>query len=275
VGSKGVSLGNSMFLCTADGQAVDGFRERFLGIWLDHWKKMPEAVRTPGAINIEERGPYKETPRNPRLPAGGMVLKAYLRALDKNPSGEFFAPEKLGLGAAKTVVKAEPNRDFLWLKPDEWKAMVPAGAKVGDRVQVPASVRDRLFRFHLVDGACCLPSFHRPGDVRGGELVLTVQEVAPGAVTLRLRGSATLGAKSPYQEFDLAGVAVIDPARAAFTRFDVVALSRAPIHVEGATGKNQWLGIAFELGRPEAPADCRVPYRVWYDQDGLMDYLGG
>ncbi|MCI0459255.1 MAG: hypothetical protein L0Z62_20085, partial [Gemmataceae bacterium] len=244
------------------------------GDWLRNWEKLPEAERKPGAMKVEgSRGTYQESPRNPQFPAGGMVVKTYMRALDREGDGPLFAPEKLSLGSSKTVVKAEPNRDFLWLKADEWKSLMPASPKKGDTFAVPAAIRDRIFRFHIVDGACCLPGFHKRGEAQG-ELLLTVEEVSPEAVRMRLKGSARVGPKAPHVEFDLAGALAYDPTRKAFTQFDMVAVSKTPCHRDTATRRAMWLGIAFELGRPDRPADCRVPYRIWYDSYGMGDYFG-
>jgi hypothetical protein len=275
LGSQKVHLGNSMFLCTADGRAVEGFNDRHLSIWLKNWKKLPEAERAPRAIQIEERGAYKGSPRNPKPLPGGLFVKTYMRALDKKGHEAFFAPDKLSLGISKTVVQAEPNRDFLWLKPEEWRSLVPANPKKGDTFAVPAAIRDRIFRFHLVDGPCCLPGFWKRGDIHAGELQLTVEDVSPAAIHMRLRGSARLGSKAPHLEFDLAGALSYDRTRNGFTRFDVVALSKTACHRDTASGRGLWLAIAFELGQADRPADCRVPYRIWYDQDGLTDYFGG
>ena len=275
VGGQGVSLGNSMFLCTADGKVVPGFQDKFIGLWLGNWQKMSDAERRPGAVKLEERGEYKESPRNPKAIAGGLFIKTYMRALDKDAKGELFAPEKLSLGISKTVVKAEPNRDFLWIKAEEWQAMVPAQPKKGDTFPMPAAISQRMFRFHILDGACCLPGYRKTTDIQAGELSLTVEEVTASELKLGLRGAARLGAKTPYEEYDIAGTLVYDLAGKALTRFDAVALARAAAHKDAASGKLLWLGVAFELGSAARPADCRVPYRIWYDDAGFNDYFGG
>ncbi|MCI0743377.1 MAG: hypothetical protein L0Y72_30490 [Gemmataceae bacterium] len=274
VGSQGVSLGNSMFLCSASGRLVERPDLRFLHIWLDNWRKFPYAERKPGSITIEERGEFKPTPRDPKPVPGGLFVKTFMRALDKNAQGELFAPAKLSLGISKTVVKAEPNRDFLWIKADEWKSLMPANPKKGDTFDVPDAIRTRIVRFHLVDGACCLPGFHERKQVHDATMSLTVEDVTPTSVQMRLSGQARVGAKTPHIEFDVAGTLAFDPGRQAFTRFDMVALSRSACHKDTASGRPLWLGIAFELGNPEQPADCRVPYRIWYDHYGLSDYFG-
>ena len=134
---QGPHLGNSMFLCTASGRAVEGFQHRFLGIWLDGWERLPESERRPGAVTIAERGSYREDVRNPLPPERAMIVKTYTRALHRDEDGKYSAPEKLSLGISKTVIKAEPNRDYLWLTAAEAASLVPANPKPGDKYEIP------------------------------------------------------------------------------------------------------------------------------------------
>jgi hypothetical protein len=274
VGASGVSLGNSMFLCSASGRVVDGFNDRFLEIWLNNWARLRPEDRQPNNFRLEERGNYRADPRNPKFPDGAISIRTFMRALDRDDGGSFFAPATLSLGISKTVVRAEPNRDFLWLRSAEWKSLVPADPQPGGRYPVPASIRERIFRFHLVDGACCLPGFHRRDEI-SGSLGINCVERSSEQIRLELSGDAQVGAGDERIEFDLAGELSYRPEAARFTRFDAVALSRTACHRDAANGKLLWLAIAFELGQAGRPADCRAPYRVWYDEAGFGDYFGG
>ncbi|MCI0682538.1 MAG: hypothetical protein L0Y71_10575 [Gemmataceae bacterium] len=272
--AQGAYFGNNMFLCTAGGKLVAGHQDRNLNGWLANWSKLPMSDRQPGVASIEDRGARVPQVRDPQPPADGMFVRTFMRALDRNSQGQFVAPDKLSLGISKTVIKAEPNRDGLWLTADDWKSLVLADPKVGDVHQVPAAIRQRIFRFHLVDGACCLPGFWQPKQVQGGSIQMTVTEVTPADVSMKIDGWAKLGAKDAPTEFTLAGAAGYDRASNKFNRFDVVALSATPCHKDTASGRPMYLGIAFQLARPNVPLDIRTPFRIWYDDYGQRDYLG-
>ncbi len=115
-------------------------------------------------------------------------------------------------------------------------------------------------------------------EVRGGSLTLTVEEVTPEKVRLRLEGFALLGAdcdtaqekvrenkRSWGYEPWLLGYLEYNPQRMQITRFDVVALGDTYGMLLGdlryfyRPGR-QPLGVAFELVSPDVAAN-RVPPR--------------
>jgi len=130
-------------------------------------------------------------------------------------------------------------RDHLWLTADDCKALVPADAKKGDHLDVPAQIRDRILRFHLVDNTRGEPPHWRADQVRSRKLTLTVLEATSSVVRLRLEGSALLATKADPKEAErgydvsLLGYLDCDNAKKAIVRFDMVALggitgARAP-----------------------------------------------
>jgi hypothetical protein len=272
VRSQGIVLSNNFFLCTAAGKVMDGYRDRFVEIWLESWNKLPEAERRPGAIKIEDRGEYRANPTFPKLPAGALVLKSYMRALDRDDKGQLSTPERLSAGKSSTVVKGEPNRDFVWITREEWKSLIPAQSKVGDTFPFPAGVRDRLACYHLVDGACFLPGVWLRREVQAVELTATVEESTPAVLRLRLRGSARMANKYGPMEFQIWGAVTYDPGKDTITRFDMAALTTERVHTDFASGKQQVVGVAFELGRPDVPGDQRMPFRIWSGDNGPKHY---
>ena len=130
---------------------------------------------------------------------------------------------------------------MVWLTEAEWKSLVPANPRKGDRSPVPAAVREHLFRRHLhpfsAIGDC---GGWGPKDLRAGELSLVVEEVSAARVRLRLDGFARLG--KPFDpdlaakeakvergeaygvgyEARLYGHLEYDQKAQAFTRFDLV-----------------------------------------------------
>jgi hypothetical protein len=268
---QGLRGANVMFLCTAGGTFLGAYRNGDLETPLAAWGRLPAAEREAGG-SVEPRGERANDIWCPELPTGGLIVKTYTRALKRDDKSKLYAPRTLSLGVSRTVIAAEPNRDFLWLTKQEWQSLVPQRPEVGHAVTVPRAVRDRIFRFHLVDGACCLPGFW-PRDARlGGELTLTVEDVSPSMLRLAVHGKARVGKGDRQGAFTLGGVLAFDRTRDAFIRFDLVALSDKPCHKDTATGEMLPLGIAFALGRDDHPADRRPPFRLW-EVNSTNDYF--
>jgi hypothetical protein len=273
--AQGLRGGNVMFLCSANGKFLGLYINGDLQSCLTAWQKLPAAERRPSGVKIEDRGPSQPTVWAPQPPENGLILKSYIRALDRDKQGRWIAPAKLSLGVSRTVIPAEPNRDFFWLTQAEWQSLLPAKFVRGQTTTAPASVCARLARFHLVDGACCLPGIWPPETFRECQLTISVAEVLPAEVRLALRGQARFTPRGSVVDFDLDGVLVCDPVRRTIRQFDLVGVSRTPIHKDTATGKLLRLGVAFELGRPDRTADRRPPFAIWEGQQSADRYFAG
>ncbi len=103
-------------------------------------------------------------------------------------------------------------RDHLWLKRSEWRSLVPASAKKGDRIDMPAALAERLLRYHLVDNTRGEPSFWEAREVRKKSLTWTVERATQEEMRLRLDGSALLATNARPGE----GGARLRSARARF-----------------------------------------------------------
>jgi hypothetical protein len=261
---------NVMFLCTADGTFLGQYRDNDLRPPLAAWDKLPESRRKPGAMVVEARGTKDPNTWAPELPQGGLVVKTFMRALEREDEGQLSAPKTLSLGVSKTVIAAEPNRDFLWLTEAEWKSLVPPKPQVGQKLEVPRGIRDRIFRFHLVDGASRLPGVVARNVPLGGDVSLTVEEVTASAIRLVAHGEARIGDDKDGAAFTVGGLLVFDRKKKAFDKFHLVAISDRPCHKDSASGKMLPLGIAFELG---GPSDRRPPFALW-EKDSTKDYFG-
>ncbi len=186
-----------------------------------------------------------------------------------------------------TALWSQPANDFMWITAAEARAMMVKGAKAGRRVEVPASLCERLFRYHL-DPSRGLSENNNFAHVTAaaGRLRLTVEAVSAKEVRLRLEGYANLhnprSGLRTYQsqsvkahslnrriplDYDprLIGSLAYDPARGAFTRFDIVALGDVRGRPNGENivaervGEANPLGIAFELVTDPRPADLLPP----------------
>jgi hypothetical protein len=248
---------------------------------LEAWNKLPESERKPGAIQIGELG--KVDPKIPTPPAGGLTLRVYESRLQGDLTGELRRRDKaetFGWGVY------EPGQDYVWLTEGDWKALVPADRKKGDRFPLPAGVAGRMIA-RLTDWSEANGAHWEPEHVRSQELTLTVEDVTSAAIRLRLDGSVRLAHDAPKQavryhaalrplhhedpkafarcDAQLLGYLNYDLGKKAFTRFDVVALGEyvGPLlnSYRNDDGQNFYLikpcplGVTFEI----APAGLVVP----------------
>ena len=89
--------------------------------------------------------------------------------------------------------RRRPGRtDHLWLTEAEWKSLVPGHPNRGDCFPLPATITERILRFHLTDNTRGEPPMWRHDEIRTHELVLIVEDVTPEAIRLRLDGTALL-----------------------------------------------------------------------------------
>ncbi len=275
--------GPEFVICTAGGKILGQGGPIGLGRSvakaLAAFDNLPEAERKPPDVLAEER-PTDPTKDPLQPPPGGLIVRVFQRILDRDAQGELFAPPKMDLGGGNWV-PAEPNRDFLWLTEAEWRSLVPDNPKMGDVVPIPAAVRNRIFRFHLANNAAGLAGVWQPGDMRSGDMKLTVEEVAPDAVRLQLDGEALLANKADLHDATrayaprLSGRLEYDTKQKVFTRFDIVAVGDYDSH--GKAGRRHYpFGVCFELATGDSAADRRPPYASWIDKDrarGLRTYL--
>jgi hypothetical protein len=266
---------------------------------LKAWTALPEAERKPGAIQIPERGPLdprRNAAKGP--PPGTLIVRVYNRQLERTPSGEYrhTVPEdyipalrdpKIVGSVRATELWTQPANDYLWITPAEAQAMMPMNPQVGQRVDVPASLCARIFRFHL-DPSRGLSENNNFAHLTAaaGKLALTVEALSANEVRLRLDGLAHLHnprtglktymspgvkehTKNPRIPLDydprLLGYLAYDPAKRALTRLEVVALGDVRGRPNGENilaerhGEANPLGIAFEFVRNPRPADLLPP----------------
>src|SRR6516225_6667107 len=167
---------------------------------LKRWKALPELSRKPGAIKVS---PPSFPPREGvvHAPEGAMVLRVYQRNLKRDGKGEIARITKADVKNRKLfpqvewewgeAILTEPMPDVMWVTKEEWKSLVPANPKKGDQFDVPAPIKMRLFRYHLINGTYGLPTMWGSGQFIRGEATLTVEDVSP-TLRLRLRGSALM-----------------------------------------------------------------------------------
>src|SRR5262249_48027909 len=157
------------------------------------WQELPAAERKPGAVQIGERGVLDPKRLALTPPADCLVLRVYSRHLGRDAQGglRFTGPEDYVPEIRRhTAPFRESAKDFMWITAKEWQAMVPANPKTGDRVGVPATFAERLWRWHL-DPATGMGENRNFMDAAtgSGQLNLVVEGVTAANIQLRLEGA--------------------------------------------------------------------------------------
>src|SRR6185295_2448527 len=128
---------------------------------LKAWAALPDAERKAGAFQVPERGPLdprRNAAKGP--PPGTLIVRVFNRQLERTPKGEYrhtvpedYIPalrDKKVVGSDQAAsLWTQPANDFMWITQIEALAMMPADPKPGHRIEVPRSLRERIFKFHL------------------------------------------------------------------------------------------------------------------------------
>src|SRR5262249_22590956 len=119
----------------------------------------------------------------PQPPAGGLILKQYLRVLHRD--------------ARKELHRQAISHDFLWMTKSEWQSLVPRRPRRGGSFTAPDFLVTRIGAHHahviLSAGALRLGSAPKP------RLTLTVEEASPDRVRLRLEGAFRVTESQSYE----------------------------------------------------------------------------
>ncbi len=222
---------------------------------LKKWNELPVGERSPG-LKLENLAPV-----DPSLdlvpPAGGLILKVFIRSLERDAKGDLRAPKTIDLNnAGAAPIEAQAQRDHLWITAEEALSLIPARRTRGQRAPAPPFLAERICRYYLKDSATCIPgtSASKYGKY-SGSMTSEILESSDSRIRLRLEGSA----QGDGPEFRLAGIVDYDPAKKTFTRLDLTAFSETG-HTDKQSGKLHPLGIAFTLGSSDRTLDCIPPY---------------
>jgi hypothetical protein len=230
--------GTQLVLMTSSGRLLAGSVKdrngmaRALQEVLDSYAKLPEAQRRPPTVEGEIKP-------QPAPPAGGLVLTIYDRPLGCGDDGQFRLPEGNDLGGLRTHAP-HGQRSSLWLTADECKALIPANPEKGQSHKMPAKLTKRIALYGLVPQTLwVVEESWKPDSLREFDLNLTVEEVSPQMIRMRLHGNVLLTGpgvlhawperkfiKNIENRYDarLEGVLVYDRAKEKITRWDCVAL---------------------------------------------------
>jgi len=280
---NGWLAGTNLVLMTSTGRLLSGSVKDRNGLAqglrevLKAYAKLPEAERRPRTVPGEEK-PV------PAPPSGGLVLTIYDRPLGRTEEGQYRLPEGRDLGGFRTHAP-HGQRSSLWLTEQECTSLIPQDPRKGESQTVPSKLAKRIWLYGLWPQTLwVVEQTWQPNSVREGELKLTVEEVSPQAVRMRLDGSVLLSAKGPLKLYPtgkvlktvenrydarLHGVMVYDRTAKKIVQWDMVALG----DYTGCwfAGNEGWkeatpaapmpLGFSFELDQSayQVPAERRRP----------------
>jgi hypothetical protein len=141
--------------------------QKYLESAMQAFDRLPSAERSPGSVQVPERGhldPKRLVAVSP--PPGALIIRVYNRQLMHDVKkglrytvAQDYIPAlrdpKLGFVSSPTESVdryREPGNDMMWVTKAEWQAMMPANPRVGQSVAMPTSLCLRIFRFHLDPG---------------------------------------------------------------------------------------------------------------------------
>jgi hypothetical protein len=214
---------------------------------LDAYAKLPEAERRPEKVEGEVKP-------QPPPPADGLVLTIYDRPLGRGETGEYRLPRGTDLGGRRTEASGG-QRSSLWLKAEEVASLLPPDPVKGQARPVPSKLARRIWLYGLVPQTLwVVEGTWAPDSVREGDLSLTVEDVTPEKLRMRVHGSVLMIGMSGHPGFEnlekrydarLEGVIEVDRAAKKITRFDLVALG--DYTGEWFTGHERWKAATPEL----------------------------
>jgi len=278
--------GNHMVVATAGGTVLGGkdalrMREKELAKILEDFKALPEEERKPKIEVPADVAPPKR--KLPLPPENGLILKGYCTYLRPDGSGRIARSKEWYYRDNPDRWPAETQYDMPWLTETEWKSLIPADPKKGDRADVALPIQKRFF--------CTICIDYMEGSVnallaRETSLILTVENVTPEKISMRLDGTAKLGKELEEKarkekntrgsDVRVLGYVTVDRARSAITRFDIVGLGLAwgnkmeYVHREIRFDAFPWMyGIAVELVETRRPIDLVPPYNMLHYGSGL------
>lgn len=283
--------GTKLVLMTSSGRLLagtlkdrDGMAQALEEV-LEAYARLPEAERRAPSVAGEIKP-------QPSPPPGGVVLTIYDRPLGRAPGepdasasgADYRLPAGDDLGGLRTEAP-HGQRSSLWLTAEECRSLIPQNPRKGQTLTVPAKLARRIWLYGLVPQSLwVVEEFWKPDSVRQGDLKVTVEEVSPQIVRMRMHGDVVLSGpgvlhtwperkfiKNVENRYDarLEGELVIDRAEQRITRWDLAALG--DYTGRWFAGNKGWkeatreaplpLGFAFELDRTayELPPERRRP----------------
>lgn len=230
--------GTQLVLMTSAGRLLEGSVKSRDGLAtalqevLDDYAKLPEAERRPKAVEGQTK-PQQPPPKN------GLVLTIYDRPLGRDAQQQLRLPEGDDVGGLRTHAP-HGQRSSLWLQEAEWRSLIPREPVKGQVMPVPAKLAKRIGLYGLVPQTLwVVEETWQPDAVREGALQISVVDVSPEKMRLRLSGALLLSSpgvlhtwperkfiKNIQNRYDarLEGIVDFDRVKQRITRWDLTAL---------------------------------------------------
>jgi hypothetical protein len=270
--------GNHVVVTSAAGQALGK------GDLKLRRQELEPTLREFGELSKEQRMPTIADPATaqapkrpvPQPPANGLILRGYCTYLRQDETKQLVRSTEFYYRQNPDRWKVETQSDLLWLTEAEWKSLIPAEAKPGERIEVAQPIQKRFYStigIDFMEGSVnALPT-------RKSTMSLTVEKVDDRTMVLRLNGYGHLGKEfdvklrsepnSRGSELRILGTVHYDRKKKAITRFDVVGVGQAwgnkmdYVNREVRLDQYPWMyGIACELVTGDSPQDRIPPYNM-------------
>ena len=173
---------------------------------------------------------------NPRLPKGGLVVRVRAKILGGyKPTTDRW----------RRIFQTSLSRDNLWISDSERQALV--------RGEIPASLQERIARYHFVDNTRGEPPMWKEAEIRKSEMKLD---------NGRLTGHVRLATSDESRGYDAEMKGFIKVKGGKVVRFDVVALGNfwgEGRYTRGAPEGKFPLAVSFSLADGTDIADAIPP----------------
>ena len=270
--------GNHVVVVTAGGDVVAKrdvrLREKELAPALAAYQRLPKVERRPELPDPSLAKPPQRPV--PQPPAGGLILRGYCTYMKRNDEGRFVRSGEYYYKENPDRWMAETQSDLLWLTEAEWKSLIPAEPKPGDKIDVAAAIQKR---FYGTIGIDYMEGSVNSVPLRESTLTITVEKADARQILLRADGYVKLGKEfgdasrdKPETrgcELRVLGEISYDRSQQRVNRFDLVGTGRAWGNKMNYVGREVRLadhpwhyGIACELVSDTAPADLIPPYNL-------------
>jgi hypothetical protein len=225
------------------------FAPKRLHAVLEKFKQLPAEKRTASSEELPNSWKGKAL-ANP--PAEGIILKKYNRGFHRDAAGKMHSDGQV------------LHHDSLWMTKAEWQSLVPEHPHVGDSTTVPAFLVSRLGVHH--GSGICPANGVKISPTPKPILMLTVEDVSPDQLRLRLYGSLQVSEYvSPLKigviDYQVCGCLHYDVKKKSFTRFDMVAVGDVTLTASSPPkGKTMVAVLLFELSPGTTPWQRTPPH---------------
>ena len=240
---------------------------------LDKWNTLPLSEQriqrdlNPTAVHRWEKS----------YPDQGMVLKSSNIDLFTDPPIRYERSDR-------------SNIDHVWFSKAEARLWLPEDPQEGDLYELPNSLKDRLFRFHLVDNARGQTLPFAPQEIKESQLKIEVIDRLQTSVRIKITGNSEAVARGKWllgqndwtpnydlnhgMQTTLLGEATYDIGIEKFTEFEMVAIGKRNGKTENNGRKNSpdssYIGFLFTMAK-DKPSDRIAPAFVdIYNTDWII-----